>query len=37
LIGSGSGRFRYYSDESTTNYSTALSLMRFIVSALALQ
>ena len=31
LIGSGSGRFRYHSDETSTNYTTALSTGKFAV------
>jgi filamentous hemagglutinin family protein len=31
LIGSGSGRFRYNSDESTTNFSTALAAGKYAI------
>ena len=31
LLGSGTGRFRYYSDETTTNYTTALSTGKYAI------
>ena len=31
LVGSGTGRFRYHSDETTTNYTTALSTGKYAI------